>query len=455
VNWKKIERLMNIMFGGGYQMRRMRFFFGGLFICALLFFFLEDVTSARIYIDINSPSVPKFNIAIPDFKNLGGDNKRPALSTELPGVVSNDLDLSGYFNPLDKAAFLEEKGGPLKGKDINFKDWSVIGAELLLKGGYVCVGNRLEVEIRLFDVFRGRQILGKRALGNLEEYRHLMHRLSNEIILKLTGHKGIFLTRLAYVGTATGEREIYACDYDGHNVRPLTQDKSIALLPRWSPDGKKIVYNSYKNGGPMLYLRDLVTGALRRLSGRSGLNIGACWAPDGKELVLCMSHKGNPDIFTIDLQGKILKQLVEHWGIDVSPAFSPDATRLAFVSNRSGSPQIYLMEISSGRVDRLTYEGKYNTSPAWSSLNRIVFVGKTNGNFDIFTLEPDGGRIKRLTADAGNNEDPCWSPDGRYIAFSSSRTGQYHIYIMNANGRTQRRVTFDKGKQTSPSWGPE
>ena len=443
------------MVGGGYQMRRTRFLLGWFFACVLLFFCLEGVTSARIYIDINSPSVPKFNIAIPDFKNIGGDNKNPALSTELSGVVSNDLDLSGYFNPLDKAAFLEGKDGSLKGKDINFKDWSVIGAELLLKGGYVCVGNRLEVEIRLFDVFRGRQILGKRALGKLEEYRHLMHRLSNEIILKLTGHEGIFLTRLAFVGTATGEREIYACDYDGQNVRPLTQDKSIALLPRWSPDGKKIVYNSYKNDGPMLYLRDLVTGALMRLSGRSGLNIGTCWAPDGKELALCMSHKGNPDIFTIDLQGKILKQLVEHWGIDVSPAFSPDATRLAFVSNRSGSPQIYLLEISSGRVDRLTYEGKYNTSPAWSSLNRIVFVGKTNGNFDIFTLEPDGGRIKRLTADAGNNEDPCWSPDGRYIAFSSNRTGQYHIYIMNANGRTQRRVTFEKGKQTSPSWGPE
>jgi len=436
-------------------MRRRRFLFGWLFVCALLFFCFEDVTFARIYIDVNSPSVPKFNIAIPDFKNLGQESPRPALSAELPGVVSNDLELSGYFNSLDKASFLEEKDGPLKGKEINFKDWSVIGAELLLKGGYICVGDRLEVEIRLFDVFWGRQILGKRALGKLDEYRHLMHRLSNEIILKLTGHEGVFLTRLAFVGTATGEREIYACDYDGHNIRPLTKDKSIALLPRWSPDGKKIVYNSYQNGGPMLYLRDLVTGAFRRLSGRSGLNIGACWAPSGNELALCMSHEGNPDIFTIDLQGKILKQLVEHWGIDVSPAFSPDGRKIAFVSNRSGSPQIYVLEIASGRVDRLTYEGSYNTSPAWSKLNRIVFVGKANGHFDIFTMEPEGSGIKRLTANAGNNEDPCWSPDGRYIAFSSNRTGEYHIYLMNANGQTQRRVTFEKGKQTSPSWGPE
>jgi TolB protein len=441
---------------GGNLMKLRHSLFGWLLVCTLIFFCFEDVTFARIYIDVNSPSVPKFKIAIPDFKNLGGENTRPALSTELSGVVSNDLDLSGYFLPLDKASFLAEKDGPMKGNDINFKDWSVIGAELLLKGGYTCVGDRLEVELRLFDVFWGRQILGKRALGKLDEYRHLMHRLSNEIILKLTGHEGIFLTRLAFVGTATGNREIYACDYDGHNVRPLTNDKSIALLPRWSPDGKKIVYNSYKmkNSGPMLYLKDLVNGTIRRLSGRSGLNIGACWAPDGKELALTMSHKGNPDIFTINLEGKILKQLVDSWGIDVSPAFSPDGTKLAFVSNRSGSPQIYVLEISTGRVDRLTYEGSYNTSPAWSKLNRIAFVGKTDGNFDIFTMEPDGSRIKRLTSGTGNNEDACWSPDGRYIAFSSSRTGQYHIYIMNANGQNQRRVTFEKEKQTSPSWGP-
>ena len=411
------------------------------------------MSEARIYIDVNSPSVPKFNIAIPDFKNLGQETSDAALSGRLTGVISNDLDLSGYFNPMDKAGFLEEKDGPLKGKDINFKDWSVIGAELLLKGGYITTGTQLEVVIRLYDVFRGRQILGKRALGRVDEYRYLMHRLANEIISRLTGQEGIFLTRLAYVGTATGHREIYVCDCDGYNRKQITRDNDIAILPRWSPDGKMLAYDSYKNGGPMLYLRNLSTGSFRRLSGRSGLNIGASWAPDGKELALTMSFKGNADIYTIDLNGKILKELVKHWAIDVSPAFSPDGKRIAFVSNRSGSPQIYIMEIASGRVDRLTYDGKYNTSPSWSVLNRIAFAGMSNGHFDIFSIAPDGSRLKQITSNAGNNEDPCWSPDGRYIAFSSNRTGEYHIYIMNATGQTQRQITLEKGQQTSPSWG--
>ena len=136
-------------------MKRRHFLFSWLFACTLFFFCLEGITLGRIYIDVNSPSVQKFNIAIPDFQSLGGNNQHSELSTELPGILNNDLDLSGYFNSLSKEAFLEEKSGPITGKDINFKDWSVIGAELLLKGGYICVGNRLEVEIRLFDVFWG------------------------------------------------------------------------------------------------------------------------------------------------------------------------------------------------------------------------------------------------------------------------------------------------------------
>ena len=283
------------------------FSFIGVWMLFFIFFLFPGAASGRIYIDVNAPSIPKFSIAIPDFKDLGVDKKHSELAKKMPGVISNDLDLSGYFNPMDKQAFLDEKGGGLTLEGINFKDWSVIGAELLLTGGYTCIGSRLEVEVRLFDVFWGRQIIGQRALGDISRYRHLMHRISNEIILKLTGHNGISLTKLAFVGDVTGHREIYVCDYDGYDVRPITKDKSIAILPRWSPDGKKIVYNSYKHkhGGPMLYLKNLTSGAVRRISGRSGLNIGASWAPNGREIALTMSHKGNPDIFTIDLQGKI------------------------------------------------------------------------------------------------------------------------------------------------------
>ena len=424
----------------------------GFLILATFFFPVNCF--ARIYIDINAPSIRKFNIAIPDFKKLGSNNEHPELVTGLAGVISNDLDLSGYFTPMDKEAFLEDNDAPQAMEDIRFKDWSVIGAELLLKGSYTCIGRNLEVEIRLFDVFWGRQILGKRALGDINHFRNLMHRLGNNIIKTLTGQQGIFLTKLAFVGNASGHKEIYACDYDGHNMRQITADKSISLLPRWSPDGKKIMYNSYKDGGPLLYMRNLHSGAVKKISARSGLNIGACWTPDGKRAALTLSRKGNPDIFTIDLNGKVIKQLTNHWGIDVSPTFSPDGKKVAFVSNRSGSPQIYVLDLMSGKEERLTFQGNYNTSPAWSSLNRIAFVSKDAGYYDIYTMDPNGSRLRRLTENGGNNEDPCWSPDGRYIIFSTDRKGRYNLYIMNGNGLNQRRITFLEGDQTAPSWAP-
>jgi Tol biopolymer transport system component len=157
----------------------------GILICVSLLFPMHCF--GRIYIDINAPAIRKFNIAIPDFKNLSLNNEHPELVRDLPGVISNDLDCSGYFTPMDKQAFLEDSDSASTPEDIRFKDWSVIGAELLLKGNYTCIGGNVEVEIRLFDVFWGRQILGKRALGDISSYRHLMHRLGNDVIQTLTG----------------------------------------------------------------------------------------------------------------------------------------------------------------------------------------------------------------------------------------------------------------------------
>jgi TolB protein len=420
----------------------------------LISFFWPRQAISRIYVDINAPSVQKIKIAIPEFKNFSTNKEYPELATALAEVLSNDLDLTGYFTPMDKEAFLEEDDDSRVRETIRFKNWSAIGADLLLRGGYTAIGRSVEVEVRLYDVFWGRQVLGRRALGKAAEYRTLMHRIGNEIIYTLTGHKGMFLSKLAFVGTATGHKEIYVSDYDGYNARQVTSDKSIALLPRWSPLGEKILFNSYKEGGPMLYLSDFTAGNFKRISGRNGLNTGAAWAPDGDKVALTLSHKGNPDIYSIDLSGKIINKLTSHWGIDVSPTFSPDGEKIAFVSDRSGSPQIYVRDLRMGREERLTFEGNYNTSPSWSNLDRIVFAAMESGRFDIYAMDSDGRNLRKLTEDQGNSEDPCWSPDGRYIVFSSNRDGGYHLYIMNANGRNQRRITFLRGEQTSPSWSP-
>lgn len=411
--------------------------------------------AARIFIDINAPSVQQLRIAIPEFTPRD-QQADPGSGRKLAEVTANDLELSGYFLNIDKEAFLPGAVEDIIQDTIRFRDWTLIGAELLLTCTYTSIGQSLELEVRLYDVFRARRVFTKRLLGRQAEYRALAHRLSNEIIYFLTGQKGMFLSRLAYVNryqkNNEAQKELFVCDIDGHNTKQLTFDKSLAMLPRWCPEGKRLLYVSYKDGGPMLYLKDLDTGVDQRISGRTGLNIGADWAPEGGKIVLTLSHGDNPDIYTMDLKGNILDRQTRHWGIDVSPVFSPDGRKIAFVSNRSGSPQIYIKDLESDEVRRLTFEGRYNTSPAWSSTNRIAFTGMDGGRFDIFTINEDGSGLQNLTQGRGNNEDPCWSPDGRYLAFSSNRDGGYHIYMMTAGGRNQRRITFQDGQQSSPNW---
>ena len=449
-------KLRSILISKTWKAHNLSYYLGILLFIQLL---IPNTGFARIYIDINAPSIQRIKIAIPDFINLSAQKEHPELTRALQEVVSNDLDLSGYFTPMDREAFLDEDDSSSSLGEIRVRNWSVIGAELLLKGAYTCTGGSVEVEVRLFDVFWGRQLLGKRVLGKIEKHRSLMHRIGNEVISTLTGHKGMFLSKLAFVGTSSGHKEIYVSDYDGHNVQQITSDRSIALLPGWSPQGDKITYSSFKDGGPMLFITDISSGKVRRISARKGLNIGAAWASDGQRLALTLSHKGNPDIYAIDLTGKIIDRFTYYWGIDVSPAFSPDGKKIAFVSDRSGSPQIYVKDLITGKEERLTFEsdiliGNYNTSPAWSSSNRIAFTGMNDKQFDIYTIDSDGSNLRRLTHNQGKNEDPCWSADGRYIVFSSNRDGGYHLYIMNANGQNQRRITFLEGEETSPSWSP-
>ncbi|MGD8315564.1 MAG: Tol-Pal system beta propeller repeat protein TolB [Syntrophobacterales bacterium] len=430
------------------------------FLCLLIFLlalFQAPPAASRIYIDISSPLQKKIPIAIPSFRFEGGDGTNQALGKNLADILNDALSFSGLFQGLDPAVFLqdpEEMG--VKKEEIKFSEWRFLGADLLVRGSYQIQGEKLGLVIRLFDVIHQKLLLKKIYASHLSDARQTILTFADEMMLHLTGELGIFHTQIAFVGNATGKKEIYLADFDGTNIRQVTRDHDMNLAPAWAPDGKKISYVGYKRGNPDLYTMDLITKLGEPISMRPGLNIAPTYSPNGGTLAATLSFTGNPELYLLDVRGEILKQLTISWAIDVSPAWSPDGRKLAYVSNRAGKPQIYVLDLATKRSKRLTFEGDYNTSPAWSPRgDRILYTGLHAGRFDIFAINPDGNDLRQLTGGEGNNENPCWSPDGRLILFQSDRRGSPTLWVMQANGTDQRRLRLNLGgSQTEPDWSP-
>ncbi len=407
-----------------------------------------------IRIDINSPGLTKYPIAVPEFKTASKSVEESDLARSLPEELTHDLDYTGYFRVLKPEASLQDVSltGITK-KDIQFRAWSIMGAEMLVTGGIRVMGRELELELRLFDVIRGERLLGKKYTGDLNTAELMIHRFGNEMISLLTGFKGYFGSRIAFVRGTGRTKEIYQMNFDGRKPRPLTNYGSLSLTPRWSPDGNWLAFISYKEGTPEIFLRSMSSDLLKRISLRKGLNISPAWAPDGRRLAVTVTDKGRENIFLVDMDGNVEGAVTDRWGINVSATWSPDGDDIAFVSNRAGKPQIYVKNLKNNDTRLLTLEGKQNLDPAWSPRgDRIAFVRNVDGDFHIFTMNPKGEDVQRLTYSGGLNLSPAWSPDGTMIAFSSDRDGELAIYVMNANGVNQRRLTFMKGTQESPSW---
>ena len=399
----------------------------------------------------------KFPIAVSPLKNLGTAADSGKLSDGVADAIVHDLELSGWFKVLDRSAYIEhpQRSGITLGT-FDFKDWSTIGAEGLVKGGFSVQGEDVTVELRLFDVFQNKERIGKRYVGRVKDFRRIAHKFADEIINEFTGVPGIFNTRIAYVSTSGGRfKEIHVSHLDGSEKFQVTNNHTINLSPSWTPDGKSILYTSYKDRSPNLYLFELYSGKEVKWSSRTGRYLGGKVSPDGQYVAATMETAGNSNLYLLDRNGNVIRRLTEDPGIEVSPSWSPDGRQLVFVSDRSGSPQLYIMDVVNGKPRRLTYSGNYNTAPDWSPKgDKIAYTGRVGDKFAIFTIGADGGEPRKLTSEAFDSEDPTWSPDGRFIAFSSTRGGKHQLYVMQASGENQRRLTGSGGDDTKPSWSP-
>jgi TolB protein len=300
-----------------------------------------------------------------------------------------------------------------------------------------------------------------RAAATQAETRRLAHQFADEIVSRLSGGlPGVASTQIAFVSNRTGYKEIWAMDYDGANQHQLTNLHSIALTPRWSPDGTRVAFTCYARSasgavGAQICIHSLEIGKLLAFPRFRGTSSSPAWSPDGSKIIFMSSMQGDPELFLIDGSGGNPRRITYSAGIDTSPAWNPKTgQQVAFVSDRSGVPQIYLMNADGSNVEKLSLPDMgYVVDPAWSPNGQLLAFSwrRPEGNYDIYVIDAATRQLVELTRDAGRNERPSWAPDGRHIVFESTRTRTRQIWTMLADGSQAQQLTFE-GENESPNW---
>ncbi len=386
-------------------------------------------------------SEPQLPLGFMAFQPRPGETKPLPLD---PGrVIADDLEFSGRVKIFEV----------LKTDSTSLKYLLMNEAYAYIWGEYQFSGSNIILKCYLKDIETGDLILGKKYEGKIKQLRQMAHKFSDELVYQLFGEKGIAQTRIAFLSSRSGKKEVYVMDYDGADVRQITRNSTLHLTPCWLKGNETLMYTSYKGGSPQLYTHNLSSNAVKIFLQSKYMNTGPDYNFVDGEIVYTSSVKGNTEIFRVDEEGKKPTRLTYANSLEASPSWSPNGYEIVFTSSRSGNPMLYIMDRDGSNTRRLTYEGKYNTSPAWSPAgDKIAFCGMNErGEMDIFTISPTGKDLRRLTFATGSNESPDWSPDGRAIVFSSTRLGRKELYIMRADGTNQKQLTTFGGN-SSPSW---
>ena len=418
-------------------------------------------SESEIFVELSKETRSEVNVAVTHFVSTGqGADKDFAEKSR--SILENDLRLFELFVPVATPVFSDLEKREAGTGQVNYGAWSDLGVQWLIKAEYEksLSGDKYKFVFRLFDVVNEQFLIGKRYQGKEKFLRKIMHRFADEVMEQLTGKKGVAETRLAFLTRTRHGKEMYAVDFDGANVQKLTDEQSVILSPDWSPDGRFIVYTSYKEHNPDLILLDPDVRRRRRpLLRLPGINSAPAWSPDGSKISLVLSKDSNSEIYVLNRWRK-LTRLTRHFNIDTSPTWSPDGKRIAFTSDRSGTgrPQIYIMDAVKGDrkgVQRITFKSRYNDNPSWSpDGDKIAYTSMVKGNFQIRLYNLETRETTLVTSGAGSKEEPVWSPDGLFLAYRVTRGRQSSIHIKRVGGKKSRQLTFLPNGGVSPTWSP-
>jgi TolB protein len=404
---------------------------------------------AAIEVDVNRGDLQPLPIAVPALS--GGQ-----VGADIAQVITANLESSGLFRPIDPASFIE--------KDLNvavtprFPDWKTINAQALINGAVTDEGGRLRVDFRLWDVFSEQQLLGLQFTASSENWRRIAHKISDAVYERLTGEKGYFDTRVAFVAESGARTKrvtrLAIMDQDGANPTYLTDGGFIVMTPRFSPTSQELTYMELKPEGSSIYLLNLETARREKLGEFSGMVFSPRFSPDGGRVAFSVERSGNSDIFVMNLKSRGVSRLTSDPSIDTSPSFSPDGTQIVFNSDRGGSPQIYVMGADGSSPRRISFgQGRY-TTPVWSPTGQyIAFTKQTGGTFHIGVMRPDGSDERILTT-SYLDEGPTWAPNGRVLMFfRESPGGGPRLWTVDVTGRVLR-PSARQGSGSDPAWSP-